>query len=247
MKLVRFTHKDKEYSGILNNHKVIVSDPDTSVKTYDEDEVIFLSPVNPSKIVSVGLNYRDHAVELGMEVPREPIIFIKPATSIIGPDGIIRFPKNSSRVDYEAELAVVIRDTIKDIEPEEAKNHITGYTCMNDVTARDLQKRDVQWTRAKSFDTFAPLGPCIETDLDPGNLRICSYLNGELKQDSTTADFIFTVPELVSFVSKVMTLLPGDVISTGTPSNVGEMIPGDEIVVEIEGIGRLRNYVKKAE
>ncbi len=218
--------------------------PEGSSWTVRLDEVTLLAPVQPSKVVSVGLNYSNHAQELGMDIPSEPVIFLKPPSAVIGPGKDIIYPRVSSRVDYEAELAVVIKDKTKDIQPEDADKHIAGYTCMNDVTARDIQKKDIQWTRAKSFDTFAPLGPWVETTLDPADLRICSYLNGELRQDSSTAEFIFNIPELVSFVSRMMTLLPGDVISTGTPPNVGCMEPGDEIVVEIEGIGKLCNHVR---
>jgi len=243
MKLVRFLHNNEEYSGVLNGDKVTVDTPDGVPKSVKVEEISLLSPVNPSKIVSVGLNYRDHARELGMAIPSEPVIFIKPSTAVIGPGESIVYPSSSTRVDYEAELGVVIKDRIKNISVEEAADHIAGYTCVNDVTARDLQKRDVQWSRAKSFDTFAPIGPWIETDLDPADLRVRSYLNGELKQDSRTSKFIFTVPELIKFISSVMTLLPGDIIATGTPSNIGPMNPGDEVSVEIEGIGTLGNRV----
>jgi len=181
-----------------------------------------------------------------MKIPDKPIIFLKPNTSIIGPEEKILYPPFVKRLDYEAELALVIRRKCKDIEEEEVKNYIFGYACLNDVTARDLQRKDVQWSRSKSFDTFCPIGPWIETDLNPSDLKICSYLNGELRQDSSTSNFIFSVPYIVSFVSKVMTLQPGDIISTGTPPGVGEMKPGDVIEIEIEGIGKLRNYVTRA-
>ncbi|MGB2661489.1 MAG: fumarylacetoacetate hydrolase family protein [Candidatus Omnitrophota bacterium] len=244
MKLVRFLHNNKTYRGILRDNEITVDGPTGSRKRFILEEVKLLAPVEPTKIVSVGLNYKDHAKELDMPVPEEPVIFIKPTSAVIGPEEAIIYPGCSTRVDYEAELGVVIKDRIRNVSREQARGHIVGYTCFNDVTARDLQKRDVQWTRAKSFDTFAPIGPWIETDLDPSDLRIRTFLNGEVKQDSSTAEFIFTVPELVSFVSGVMTLLPGDVISTGTPFNVGPMESGDEVVVEIEGIGWLRNRVE---
>jgi 2-keto-4-pentenoate hydratase/2-oxohepta-3-ene-1,7-dioic acid hydratase in catechol pathway len=244
MKLVRFLQNDKTYNGILRDNEIIVDDPAGSREHFVLEEVKLLAPVVPTKIVSVGLNYRDHAKELDMPVPEEPVIFIKPATAVIGPEETIIYPACSTRVDYEAELGVVIKGKVRNVSREQASEHIAGYTCFNDVTARDLQKKDVQWTRAKSFDTFAPIGPWVETDLDPSDLRIRAFLNGEVKQDSSTAEFIFTVPELVSFVSGVMTLSPGDVISTGTPSSVGPMESGDEVVVEIEGIGRLRNRVE---
>jgi len=197
----------------------------------------------PTKIVLVGLNYKEHAKELNMPLPPEPIIFMKPVTALIGPGECIVYPPQATRVDYEAELAIVIKDACKDIEPEGVMAHIEGFTCLNDVTARDIQKRDVQWTRAKSFDSFCPVGPEIVKDIDPNNLTIRSFLNGELRQDSNTAEFIFTVEELVSFISQVMTLMPGDIIATGTPGGIGAMHRGDTIEVTIEGIGTLRNYV----
>jgi len=243
MKLVRFEHKENIYNGVLGGSEIRTGLPDDQ-KNFDIREVKLLTPAIPSKVVSVGLNYRDHADELGMDIPDEPIIFIKPSTSVIGPDEEIMYPISSARVDYEAELGIVIKDRIRGITPDEAGSHILGYTCFNDVTARDLQKRDGQWTRAKSFDTFAPIGPWVETDVDPDDLYIRAYLNGEKKQDSRTSNFIFGVEKLVSFISGIMTLLPGDVIATGTPSGIGPMQPGDEIVVEIEGIGKLRNIVK---
>lgn len=198
----------------------------------------------PTKVVLVGLNYRDHAKELKMPLPEEPILFLKPPTAVIGPEDSIIYPEQSKRVDYEAELAVVIKDKCKDIEPDEVMEHVEGFTCLNDVTARDLQSMDVQWTRAKSFDTFCPVGPKIVRDIEPNNVKIQSYLNGELRQDSNTSNFIFNTEELVSFVSKVMTLLPGDIVATGTPSGIGAMEKGDTIEIKIEGIGTLRNYVK---
>nr|QNO58019.1 putative 2-keto-3-deoxyxylonate dehydratase [Methanosarcinales archaeon ANME-1 ERB7] len=198
----------------------------------------------PTKIVLVGLNYKDHAKELNMPLPPEPIIFMKPVTALIGPGECIVYPSQATRVDYEAELAIVIKDVCKDIEPEGVMEHIAGFTCLNDVTARDIQKRDVQWTRAKSFDSFCPVGPEIVKDVDPNNLTIHSFLNGELRQDSNTAEFIFTVETLVSFITQVMTLMPGDIIATGTPGGIGAMHRGDTIEVTIEGIGTLRNYVE---
>jgi 2-keto-4-pentenoate hydratase/2-oxohepta-3-ene-1,7-dioic acid hydratase in catechol pathway len=198
---------------------------------------------NPTKIVLVGLNYRDHAKELEMPLPAEPILFIKPVTALIGPEESIIYPSQAKQVDYEAELAVIVKDVCKDIAPEEVIEHVEGFTCLNDVTARDIQKREGQWTRAKSFDTFCPIGPEIVTDVEPNNLKIQSFLNGELRQDSNTANFIFKVEELVSFISQVMTLMPGDIIATGTPGGIGAMNKGDTIEIKIEGIGTLRNYV----
>lgn len=199
---------------------------------------------SPTKVVLVGLNYKDHARELKMPLPDEPILFLKPPTALIGPEDYIVYPAHSRRVDYEAELAVVIKDTCKNIEPDGVMDYVEGFTCLNDVTARDLQSKDVQWTRAKSFDTFCPVGPRIVKDIDPNNVKIQSYLNGELRQDSSTSNFIFNVEDLVSFTSQVMTLLPGDVIATGTPSGIGAMQRGDTVEIKIDGIGTLRNYMR---
>ncbi|TET54787.1 MAG: FAA hydrolase family protein [Actinobacteria bacterium] len=199
---------------------------------------------NPTKIIAVGLNYKDHAQELSMELPDEPLIFLKPPTSVIGHDEKIAIPNGSKQVDYEAELAIVIKKQCKDAEVSKAKEYIEGYTCANDVTARDFQKKDVQWSRAKSFDTFCPLGPCIINDIDPTNLDIKLLLNGEIKQSSNTNQMLFNAYDLVSFVSKIMTLLPGDIILTGTPPGVGSLRKGDSVEVRIEGIGSLVNYVE---
>ncbi|WP_048055496.1 fumarylacetoacetate hydrolase family protein [Methanotorris igneus] len=199
--------------------------------------------IKPTKIICVGLNYIDHAKELNMEIPEEPIIFMKPPSSIIYHEDTIIRPKISKRVDYEVELAVVIGKKGKNIKKNEADNYILGYTILNDVTARDLQAKDGQWTRAKSFDTFCPIGPRIVKDIDPMNLNIECRVNGEIKQKSNTKNMIFDVYELIEFVSSIMTLYPGDIISTGTPPGVGELKKGDVVECEIEGIGVLRNYV----
>jgi len=250
MRLVRFLARTKPAWGVVNGDELLELDGDffTPFKTLKAGHVFsqvkLLPPCNPSKVVAVGLNYRDHARELGFEIPQEPVIFLKPATTIIGPGESVICPRTSSRVDYEAELGVVVKDRTRNISPEEAPDHILGYTCANDVTARDLQKKDGQWTRAKSFDTFCPIGPWIETDLDPGDLLIQSYLNGERRQSSRTSQLIFNVHELVSFISGIMTLEPGDLIITGTPAGIGPMKPGDEIEVRIEGIGSLKNIVR---
>ena len=197
----------------------------------------------PSKVIAVGLNYRAHAGELKMETHSEPIIFIKPRTSVIWNGQKIKYPKMSKRVDYEAELAVVIGKRCKNVSEINAKKYILGYTCLNDVTARDLQKKDCQWTRAKSFDTFCPIGPHIVSGIDPDNLKIELLLNDRIKQSSSTKYLIFKVEELVSFISQVLTLEPYDVIATGTPVGVGPMKPGDKVEVKIEKIGTLVNYV----
>jgi 2-keto-4-pentenoate hydratase/2-oxohepta-3-ene-1,7-dioic acid hydratase in catechol pathway len=211
-------------------------------------DVRLLAPVIPrSKVVAIGRNYAAHAAELGNDLPAEPLMFLKPNTAVIGPGDPIFYPRQSERVDYEGELAVVIGRICRDVPPEQATDVIFGYTIANDVTARDLQKSDGQWSRAKGFDSFCPLGPWIETDLDPNDFTegrsVQTYLNGDLKQDGSTKDLIFDVATLVSYVSSVMTLLPGDVILTGTPEGVGPMNPGDEVDVTIEGIGTLTNKV----
>jgi len=202
-----------------------------------------LTPAVPTKIVCVGINYRTHAKEMGHELPAEPVIFLKPPTAINSPNGTIVIPPGIGQVDYEAELAVVIGRRTHRVTPLEAQHHVLGYTCANDVTARDLQKRDGQWTRAKGFDGFCPLGPWIDTDIDASDLRIQSFVNGEPKQDARTSDLIFDAFELVSFISHVMTLVPGDVVLTGTPGGIGPIEPGDTVEVRIEGIGSLVNHV----
>lgn len=207
-------------------------------------EVKLLSPVIPTKIIAVGRNYVDHATELGNDVPDIPAIFLKPPTTVIGPMAPIRIPPGVGRVEHEAELAVVMGKVTRNVRPDDAAEHILGYTAANDVTARVLQRTDVQWTRAKGFDSFCPLGPAIDTEFDPAepNSITCS-VNGELKQDGTVSDVVFDVPQIVTFVSSVMTLLPGDVILTGTPAGVGPIEDGDRVEVEIEGIGVLMNPV----
>jgi 2-keto-4-pentenoate hydratase/2-oxohepta-3-ene-1,7-dioic acid hydratase in catechol pathway len=250
MKLIRSLAQGRPACGILNGDEVVELDGDffapfkTLRTSRSFSQIHLLPPCTPSKIVAVGLNYRDHAKELHLPVPDTPIVFLKPPTAVIGPGDAILYPAASSQVDYEAELGVVMKDRVRNISPADARDHILGYTCANDVTARDLQKKDGQWTRAKSFDTFCPVGPWIETDLNPDDLLIESYLNGERRQSSRTSQFIFTVDHLVSFVSGIMTLEPGDLIITGTPAGIGPMKPGDEIEVRIEGIGSLKNTVR---
>ena len=211
---------------------------------YSLDEVKILPPVQPSKVVCVGLNYRDHAQELNMDLPEEPILFIKPPTTVIGPDNPIIYPPQCHQLDYEAELAVVIGRETRFTSKNDARDHIAGYTILNDVTARDLQRKDGQWTRAKSFDTFCPIGPWIETDMDPSHQDISLKLNGEVKQNSNTENMIFSVEELVEFISHIMTLNQGDIIATGTPPGVGSMNVEDIVEVKIEGIGTLSNKIK---
>jgi len=205
-----------------------------------------LPPVRPSKIVAIGLNYKDHAAEMNKPLPPEPLMFMKPSTAVIGPGEAIRVPMWAGEIHHEAELAVVIGRRASHVKASEAMGHVLGLACGNDVTARALQKKDVQYTRAKGFDTFAPLGPCVALGLDPSNLKIEGAVNGQVRQASSTGELIFDVPHLIEFVSRVMTLLPGDVILTGTPSGVGPLVPGDTVTVRIEGIGELRNTVRQA-
>ena len=199
--------------------------------------------LRPSKIVAVGRNYVAHARELGHEVPTEPLIFLKPTSAIVGDEDDVVYPKASLRVDHEAELAVVIGRRCKDVNEGDAFDYVRGYTCANDVTARDLQETDDQWTRAKGFDTFCPLGPQVVEDLDPSSLRVVARVNGEVRQEGHTSDMLFPVPALVAYISSVMTLEPDDVILTGTPPGVGPVQRGDIMEVEVEGIGVLRNRV----
>jgi 2-keto-4-pentenoate hydratase/2-oxohepta-3-ene-1,7-dioic acid hydratase in catechol pathway len=198
-----------------------------------------LCPVAPTKVVCVGRNYAAHAKELGNEAPVEPLLFLKPPSSLVGPGGEVVLPAASARVEHEAELGVVIGRRAKDVAPEHAIAHVLGYTCVCDVTARDLQRKDGQWTRAKGFDTFCPAGPWIETELDPANARVTCVVNGETRQAGTTASMIFDVATLIAYISRVMTLEPGDLIATGTPEGVGSLSRGDELRVEIGGIGAL--------
>jgi 2-keto-4-pentenoate hydratase/2-oxohepta-3-ene-1,7-dioic acid hydratase in catechol pathway len=250
MRIVRFELTGRTGYGILEGEKISIlwSTPygDGLKNTVGEiaslPAVKLLAPCEPTKIIALGLNYRDHAAEFGHPIPDEPLIFLKPSTSVIGPDEDIVYPAMSRRVDYEAELAVVMGRTCHNVPPEEARDYILGYTCFNDITARDLQKKDGQFTRSKSFDTFAPLGPWIETEIpDPDNLTVAAYLNGERRQHSSTRNLVFSVATLVGFISRIMTLLPGDVIATGTPSGIGPMQPGDVVEIRVEGIGTLRN------
>lgn len=241
MKIGRFLYKGKTVEGIFKN-----GDVEIEGRTVGISDVEFLPPVEPTKIVCVGLNYVDHAKELDMPLPEEPIIFLKPPTAVIGHEGEIVYPSSSTRVDYEAELGIVIGKRCKGVKRDKAEDVILGYTAFNDVTARDLQEKDGQWTRSKSFDTFAPVGPYIVTKDevgDPHSLFVKLFLNGELKQNSNTKNFIFDIPYLVEFISNIMTLNRGDIIATGTPPGVGPVKVGDIIEVEIEKIGVLRNYV----
>ncbi len=252
MKFVRFRHGRETGTGLLEENRIrpvlgsIFEDYRPEDRTIPLTEATLLVPVLPSKIVAVGLNYKDHAAERDKPLPEEPLLFLKPSTAVIGPHDAVIYPRMSRRVDYEGELAFVVGRRASGLtEADRAEDYIFGYTCFNDVTARDLQDKDKQFTRAKSFDTFAAIGPCLVRGLDPSALTIKTFLNGKLRQSSTTANLIFSVPFLLRFISQVMTLLPGDVVTTGTPAGIGPMHPGDRVDVEIEGIGTLSNQVLK--
>lgn len=252
-KYVRVSYQDKMLWGRLEEDEVIVFDrapwdhPEQTGQRIPFKECKLLAPVVPSKVVLVGLNYHEHIKESQSAgtVPEEPVIFLKPPTAIIGPSDKIPYPEGIDRVDYEGELAAVIGERIHAADEEKARSAIFGYTCLNDVTARHLQKKDVQWTRAKGFDGFAPIGPWIVDDIDPLDLKIETYLNNELRQSSRTSYQIWNVYSLVSFISNIMTLLPGDVVSTGTPQGVGPLKPGDVVKITIEKIGTLENGVAR--
>jgi 2-keto-4-pentenoate hydratase/2-oxohepta-3-ene-1,7-dioic acid hydratase in catechol pathway len=252
MKIYRYKYKNKISLGVLEEERLyplegpIFRKFKTSKKWIPIGEVTLLPPVKPSKIIAVGVNYKDHAMERGRSLPKEPLIFLKPPSAIVGSNDIIVYPETTRRVDYEGELALVIKKKASRLqEGDEVDDFILGYTCFNDVTARDLQERDVQFARAKSFDTFAAVGPCIATDIDPQRVRIKTFLNGKLRQSGNTRNMIFPVPFLVRFISYIMTLSPGDLITTGTPAGVGPMSPGDRVDVQIEGIGTLSNTVMR--
>ena len=210
------------------------------------DAATLLPPVKPTKIVAIGLNYRDHAAEMNKPLPPEPLMFMKPSTAVIGPGEAIRVPMWAGEIHHEAELGIVIGRRASRISEADAMSVVLGLTCGNDVTARDLQKKDVQYTRAKGFDTFAPIGPCVALGLDPSALTVEGLVNGAVRQSSSSRELIFPVATLVAHVSRVMTLLPGDVILTGTPSGVGPIVPGDTVTIRIEGIGELTNRVEEA-
>jgi 2-keto-4-pentenoate hydratase/2-oxohepta-3-ene-1,7-dioic acid hydratase in catechol pathway len=262
VRIARFTTGEDPQFGVvtgeLDEHGEI--DPDATVvaiasdplyaginptdQQFRLDDVRLLAPVLPrSKVVGIGRNYAAHASELGHDLPSEPLMFLKPNTSVVGPGDPVFYPRQTQELHYEGELAVVIGRICRDVPPEQVSEVVFGYTIGNDVTARDLQRNDVQFTRAKGFDSFCPLGPWIETELDVSALRVQTFLNGDVKQDGSTKDMIFDVPTLVAHVSSVMTLLPGDVILTGTPEGVGPMEVGDEVDVVVEGIGSLTNRI----
>lgn len=255
MRIARFSHDDAIRFGIVDGTDLVVlaGDPlfagfETTGDRVPLGEAALLAPVIPrSKVIGIARNYRDHAAELGNEVPAEPMMFLKPNTSVIGPGDAIVRPPQSERTDYEGELAAVIGRVAKNVSVEDALDYVFGYTIGNDVTARDLQKTDGQWARAKGFDTFCPLGPAIETEFTPsGDVRIVTRVNGEVRQDGTLGEMVHSVAEFISYASHAFTLLPGDVILAGTPAGVGPFVAGDIVEVEITGLGTLRNLVRDA-
>ena len=249
MKIVRFKAIGQTRYGVLEGNRIAeyAGTPygpfKKARKTYAARQVILLTPVVPSKVIVVGLNFRDRVEESTTPSMEEPVICFKPISALGGPDDPIVFPAEAERVDYEAELGIVIKKRCRHASPERAREYVLGYTCLNDVTARDIETRDGHPGRAKSFDSFCPVGPCVATDIDPNGVDIETWLNGERRQFSNTKNLIFPVEDLVARVSAVMTLVPGDVIATGTPAGTGPMRPGDKVEVRIEGIGRLRNTV----
>jgi 2-keto-4-pentenoate hydratase/2-oxohepta-3-ene-1,7-dioic acid hydratase in catechol pathway len=248
LKIYRFRYRKRVLQGVLKEEFLfpvigsVFGDFRLGASPVPIADVHILPPVLPSKIIGIGRNYRDHAKELDNPLPEEPLIFLKPPTALIGHLDAIVPPAASARVDYEGEVAVIIRKKLRHLgDDARVEDGILGYAAFNDVTARDLQAKDVQFTRAKGFDTFAALGPCIATDLDPAAIRLKTFLNGRLVQSGSTSQLIFSIPVLVRFLSRIMTLNPGDVIATGTPAGVGPMSPGDRVDVQIEGLGTLSN------
>jgi 2-keto-4-pentenoate hydratase/2-oxohepta-3-ene-1,7-dioic acid hydratase in catechol pathway len=252
MRLLRFRYGDRIATGASDLGSDVIrvllgtffEDPVPTGEEVPLDDVRLLAPVLPSKLVCVGRNFVAHAAEFDLEVPEEPLLFLKPSTAVIGPHDPIRLLPISRRVDYEGELAVVIGRLARGIKAEDAASYILGYTCANDVTLRDLQKRDGQWARSKGFDGSCPLGPWIETDLDPTDVRIETRLNGEVRQAAQTSDMVFGVAELLEYTTSFMTLLPGDVLLAGTPEGVGKLADGDLVEVEVDGVGTLANPVE---
>jgi 2-keto-4-pentenoate hydratase/2-oxohepta-3-ene-1,7-dioic acid hydratase in catechol pathway len=249
MKIIRFEHKGRTDYGYLKGELITVVRGDIftgAIETQETEslgKVKILPPVLSSKIIGLGLNYRKHVEEGKFEIPQEPLIFLKPPSSVIAHEEPIVYPENAEKVDYEGELGIVIGKKARHVKEEQALDYVFGYTIVNDVSARDYQRKDKQWTRGKGFDTFCPVGPVIATGLNPDNLQIATRLNGKTVQSSNTNDMIFGCARQISFISKVMTLLPGDLIATGTPSGVGPLKKGDVVEIEVEGIGILRNSV----
>lgn len=246
MKICRFQFGNEVHSGVIEGDRITRLENDRSKnESHLATDVTLLSPVAPSKIVCVGRNYVDHADELGNVVPQEPLLFLKPPSAVVRSDDPIRLPAQSQQVEHEGELAVVIGRKCRALdESDNAMSYVLGFTCLNDVTARDLQRKDVQFTRAKSFDTFCPVGPVIETELDLLRGTISTRVNGKVRQTGNFSQMVFPVDFLIRYISNVMTLMPGDVIATGTPSGVGKLEPGDVCEIEIDGIGILRNPVE---
>jgi 2-keto-4-pentenoate hydratase/2-oxohepta-3-ene-1,7-dioic acid hydratase in catechol pathway len=254
MKIYRFEHGKRPLYGVLKGENLlpisgsIFGEFRVQKRSLPISRVTLLSPVEPTKIVGVGRNYREHSREMGNPLPKEPLLFLKPPSAVIGPNDAILYPEGAQRVDFEGELAVIIKkETRRLAEDADVAEFVLGYACFNDVTARDLQVKDVQFTRAKSFDTFASIGPCIAVGIDTSRLRIKTFLNGKLRQSGSTRNMVFPVPFLIRYVSHIMTLYPGDVITTGTPDGVGPMSPGDRVDIQIESIGTLSNMVRKRE
>jgi 2-keto-4-pentenoate hydratase/2-oxohepta-3-ene-1,7-dioic acid hydratase in catechol pathway len=251
VRLLRFRYGDRIATGAVDNGSDVVrvlagtffEDPLPTGEELPIDVIRLLAPVLPSKLVCVGKNYAAHAAEFDMEVPEEPLLFLKPSTAVIGPNEPIQLLPISKRVDYEGEFAVVIGRIARDVRSEDAYRYILGYTCANDVTLRDLQRTDDQWARAKGFDGSCPLGPWIETDVDPTDVAVETRLNGDVRQNARSTDMVFGVATLLEYITAFMTLLPGDAILTGTPEGVGRLAPGDVVEVEVEGVGTLRNEV----
>jgi 2-keto-4-pentenoate hydratase/2-oxohepta-3-ene-1,7-dioic acid hydratase in catechol pathway len=252
MRLVRFRYGGRIATGAVDEESETIrvlagtffEQPVPTGEEVPLDDVRLLAPILPSKAVCVGKNYAAHAAEFDSDVPEEPLLFLKPSTSVIGPGDTIPLPSISRRVDYEGELAVVIGRLARSVRAEEAFRYILGYTCANDVTLRDLQKKDGQWARAKGFDGSCPLGPWIQTELDPNDARVETRVNGDTRQSATTAELVFGVATVIEYITEVMTLLPGDVVLTGTPEGVGKLEPGDSVEVEVEGVGVLVNPVE---
>lgn len=245
MRIARFLHEGRTLEGVLGPDDVLVAEGGTLKVPLADVEL--LPPCEPTKLVCVGRNYVEHAAELGNEVPEEPLIFLKPPSAVIPSGAEIRYPSWSKLLHFEGELAVVIGRRCRNVSAFQARDVIRGYTVMNDVTARDRQKEDKTWTRGKAFDASAPLGPWLETELDPDATRVRTWVNGELRQDGETSLMVFRVPHLVATISRIMTLEPGDVIATGTPAGVGEIRVGDTVEIEVDGIGRLANAVAAAD
>jgi len=263
MRYCRFQFNGQEQYGLVESVagrdaivRILVTPPEQAdgdmeslrtrkIEAIGLDEAALLAPVRPTKIVCVGRNYREHAAELGHDVPQEPLIFLKAPSSLLAPGGVVRRPGISQRVDYEGELGVVIGKTCyRPAADADIRQYILGYTCVNDVTARDLQNKDGQWTRAKGFDTFCPVGPVVTTEIDPwAGVGVVTRVNGEVKQQGNTRDFIFALDEVIRHIARAMTLFPGDLIPTGTPSGVGALAAGDAVEVQVEGVGTLRNSV----